>query len=264
MNDELRAAVGTSDCWDWYAQNMSLVVRRTSLAMVLLCRNGEDERLNRPSSLSRLKNAASTHSFASLFAQERLTTADSYASNHLVCHMDSDYTSVFTTRIDALGLMNAGHSELLRQKVANGVTREEYTHKPVSTQTRHLLPDRDPCIRMMDLKEKDLMFVKSALASFPLQGVPASKIIATHITKTESEAAEHPGLTYRDAISFTCDEGIKHVALPAISCGHGRIVLTPYLLYTELAYYRFPPDKEAQIAVESAQRALKSAKAPLS
>ncbi|EFJ10127.1 hypothetical protein SELMODRAFT_427472 [Selaginella moellendorffii] len=155
MNDELRTAVGTSDCWDWYAQNMSLVVRRTCVCVT--CdgvavpkwegREAEPSKFSFPSQKCR---------------KERLTTADSYVSNHLVCHMDSHYTSVFTTRIDALymasrklaarlpeqGLMNAGHSELLRQKVANGVTREEYT--------RHLLPDRDPCIRMMDLKEKDL------------------------------------------------------------------------------------------------------------
>ncbi|EFJ34527.1 hypothetical protein SELMODRAFT_405952 [Selaginella moellendorffii] len=390
MNDELRDVVGTSDCWNWCAQNRSLVVVLgdahvyvfgEALASVMLCRSGKDERLTRPSSLHRLKNASppQSSSLPFYYHKERLTTADSYlivTSRHLERHMDSDYTSVFTTRIDALGLEEACRQiagtgtdecrtfavvavgELLRQKVANGVTQEvsgqlhsaaedkeegpieifpdpaeesvsedenEYENefedefeefqdedelygviphglRPLDNGNPQLpepvtscepRPRRDPCIRVMDLKEEDLKLVckvgsckfviKSgdisewfvdgkndaivipvegqihreicyATGSFtgldiiPSAGLPASKIIITQGLKyskvRETEAVEHLGRTYRDAISFACGEGVKHIALPAISCGHGG----------------FPLDKAAWIAVESVQKALKSAK----
>ncbi|EFJ22376.1 hypothetical protein SELMODRAFT_416638 [Selaginella moellendorffii] len=262
MNYELRALVGTSDCWDWCAQTRSLVVVLgdahvyvfgEALASVILCRSGKDERLTRPSSLYRLKNASPPQSSSlpfyypfveicysgSLCTQERLTTADSYlivASRHLECHMDSDYTSVFTTRIDALlvtrelvqGLEEAccqiadvgtdecrtfavvPVGELLRQKVASGMTQEVsgqlhsaaedkeegpidiYSDPPDESESEDeeemvelygvrphgLRPlvngnpqvpkpvtsceprrPRDPCIRLMDLKGKDLKLV---------------------------------------------------------------------------------------------------------
>ncbi|EFJ25719.1 hypothetical protein SELMODRAFT_413632 [Selaginella moellendorffii] len=111
MNYELRALVGTSDCWDWCAQTRSLVVVLgdahvcvfgEALASVILCRSGKDERPTRSSSVYRLKNASppQSSSLPFYYHKERLTTADSYlivASRHLEWHMDSDYT-----RIDAL------------------------------------------------------------------------------------------------------------------------------------------------------------------
>ncbi|EFJ25714.1 hypothetical protein SELMODRAFT_413625 [Selaginella moellendorffii] len=393
MNYELRALVGTSDCWDWCAQTRSLVVVLgdahvyvfgEALASVILCRSGKDERLTRPSSLYRLKNASppQSSSLPFYYHKERLTTADSYlivASRHLECHMDSDYTSVFTTRIDALlvtcelvqGLEEAccqiadvgtdecrtfavvPVGELLRQKVASGMTqdvsgqlhsaaedKEEgpidiYSEPPDESESEDedepedeeemvelygvrphgLRPlvngnpqvpksvtsceprrPRDPCIRLMDLKEKDLKLVckvgsckfviKSgdilewfvdgkndaivipvggqihqeicfattgsrftALEIIPSEGL--SKIIATPGTRyskdRETEAARQLGLTYGNAITFACKEGVKHIALPAISCGSGG----------------FPVDKVARIAVESVQKALKSAEASI-
>ncbi|XP_024522402.1 uncharacterized protein LOC9646500 [Selaginella moellendorffii] len=352
MNEELRALVGSSDC--------------------------RDEKLTRPSSLYRLKNASppQSSSLPFYYHKERLTTADTYlivASRHLNYHMDSDFTSVFTTRIDALGLEEACRQiadvgsddcrtfavvpvgELLRQKVANGVTQEvsgqlhsaaeDIEENPVDInpepadesesededvpedpdesedeQAMELYdvrpdgflplvngnpqvpepftsckpgPPRDPCIRVMDLKEKDLKLVCKvgsckfvikngdikewfvdgkndaivvpvggqihreiciATGSFtgldiiPSGGLPAPKIIVIQGPKyykdRDMEAAEYLGLTYRNAITLACKEGVKHIAFPAILCRYGG----------------FPLDKVARIAVESVQKALKIAK----
>ncbi|EFJ19012.1 hypothetical protein SELMODRAFT_419711 [Selaginella moellendorffii] len=370
MNEELRALVGSSDCRDWCAQNRSLVVVLgdahvyvfgQALALVILCRSGKDEKLTRPSSLYRLKNASppQSSSLPFYYHKERLTTADTYlivASRHLNYHMDSDFTSVFTTRIDALGLEEACRQiadvgsddcrtfavvpvgELLRQKVANGVTQEvsgqlhsaaeDIEENPVdinpepadesesededvpedpdesedeqATELYDVRPDgflplvngnpqvpepftsckpgplRDPCIRVMDLKEKDLKLVcKVGSCKFVIKngdikewfvdgkndaivvpvggqihrgGLPAPKIIVIQGPKyykdRDMEAAEYLGLTYRNAITFACKEGIKHIAFPAILCRYGG----------------FPLDKAARIAVESVQKALKIAK----
>ncbi|EFJ06005.1 hypothetical protein SELMODRAFT_431088 [Selaginella moellendorffii] len=299
--------------------------------------------------------------------RERLTTADTYlivASRHLNYHMDSDFTSVFTTRIDALlvmgelvqGLEEACRQiadvgsddcrtfavvpvgELLRQKVANGVTQEvsgqlhsaaeDIEENPVDInpepadesesededvpedpdesedeQAMELYdvrpdgflplvngnpqvpepftsckpgPPRDPCIRVMDLKEKDLKLVcKVGSCKFVIKngdikewfvdgkndaivvpvggqihrgGLPAPKIIVIQGPKyykdRDMEAAEYLGLTYRNAITLACKEGVKHIAFPAILCRYGG----------------FPLDKVARIAVESVQKALKIAK----
>ncbi|EFJ33140.1 hypothetical protein SELMODRAFT_407336 [Selaginella moellendorffii] len=335
MNEELRAVVGTSDCWDWCAQNRSLVVVLgdahvyvfgEAFASVMLCRNGKDEMLTRPSSLYRLKNASPPQSSSEPFYyhKERVTTADTYllvASAHLGCHMDGDYTSVFTTRIDAMGLEEACRQiaagtdecrtfalvpvgELLRQKDINysymtilllSVNGNAQVPEPFICCNPG--PPRDPCIKVMDLKEKDLKLVckvgsckfviksgdikewfvdgrKDAIvvpvggqihreigfatgSSFtgldiiPSGGLPAPKIIITRGPKyfkdMETEAAKQLGLTYENAITFARKKGVKHIALPAISCGCGGV----------------PLDKAARIAVESVQKALKSAKASI-
>ncbi|EFJ11430.1 hypothetical protein SELMODRAFT_426363 [Selaginella moellendorffii] len=378
MNEELRALVGSSDCRDWCAQNRSLVVVLgdahvyvfgQAVALVILCRSGKDEKLTRPSSLYLLKNARPPQSSTLPFYyhKERLTTADTYlivASRHLNYHMDSDFTSVFTTRIDALLVMGElvqGLEEACRQiadvgsddcrtfavvpvgrqKVANGVTQEvsgqlhsateDIEENPVDLnpepadesesededvpedpdesedeQAMELYdvrpdgflplvngnpqvpepftsckpgPPRDPCIRVMNLKEKDLKLVcKVGSCKFVIKngdikewfvdgkndaivvpvggqihrgGLPAPKIIVIQGPKyykdRDMEAAEYLGLTYRNAITLACKEGVKHIAFPAILCGYGG----------------FPLNKVARIAVESVQKALKTAKASI-
>ncbi|EFJ34961.1 hypothetical protein SELMODRAFT_406028 [Selaginella moellendorffii] len=72
MNEELRALVGTSDCWDWCARNVVLgdshvYVFGEAFASVMLCRSGKDEMLTRPSSLYRLKNASPPQSSSEPF-----------------------------------------------------------------------------------------------------------------------------------------------------------------------------------------------------
>ncbi|EFJ27360.1 hypothetical protein SELMODRAFT_412077 [Selaginella moellendorffii] len=301
MNEELRAVVGTSDCWDWCAQNRSLVVVLgdahvyvfgEAFASVMLCRNGKDEMLTRPSSLYRLKNASPPQSSSEPFYyhKERVTTADTYllvALAHLSCHMDGDYTSVFTTRIDAMDINYSYMTILLFSVNGNAQVPEPYICCNPG-------PPRDPCIKVMDLKGKDLKLVckvgsckfviksgdikewfvdgrKDAIvvpvggqihreigfatgSSFtgldiiPSGGLPAPKIIITRGPKyfkdMETEAAKQLGLTYENAITFARKKGVKHIALPAISCGCGG----------------FPLDKAARIAVESVQKALRSAK----
>ncbi|EFJ21398.1 hypothetical protein SELMODRAFT_417405 [Selaginella moellendorffii] len=270
--------------------------------------------------------------FTNLCTQDRLPTADSYlivASRHLERHIDSDFTSVFATRIDALGLEEACRQiagtetddcrtfqvvpvgELLRQKVANGVTQEVTGQLHSAAEDKEEGPielymdefeakdedesgdkdeseDEDERLDGFDQEEDLKLVCKVGSCKLkriknghimesdgvndaivypvgeirnPFKRLPASQIIATQGPKYfidwETEAAMYLGLTYRDTISFACEEGVKHIALPAILRRCRGFVLTPYLLYTEFPlYFRFPLDKVA--AVESVQKALKS------
>ncbi|EFJ22237.1 hypothetical protein SELMODRAFT_416647 [Selaginella moellendorffii] len=321
MNYELRALVGTSDCWDWCAQTRSLVVVLgdahvyvfgEALASVILCRSGKDERLTRPSSLYRLKNASppQSSSLPFYYHKERLTTADSYlivASRHLECHMDSDYT-----RIDALvsivyfqsanelvtcelvqGLEEAccqiadigtdecrtfavvPVGELLRQKLHSAAEDKEEGPIDIYSEPPNESESKDEDIVAFD-QEKDLKIVcKVSSCKFVIKSgdilewfvdgkndgivIPVGGqvyCLGDHVTVfpycgtryskyRETEAARQLGLTYGNAITFACKEEVKHIALPAISCGFGG----------------FPVDKVAWIAVESVQKALKSVEA---
>ncbi|EFJ22245.1 hypothetical protein SELMODRAFT_416662 [Selaginella moellendorffii] len=311
MNYELRALVGTSDCWDWCAQTRSLVVVLgdahvyvfgEALATVILCRSGKDERLTRPSSLYRLKNASppQSSSLPFYYHKERLTTADSYlivASRHLECHMDSDYTSVFSL---------VPVAELLRQKVASGMTlegsgqlhsaardKEEgpidiYSEPPYESESEDEdeTEDEEEMVELYGVRPHGLRPLVNGNPQVPKPVTsrepqrprdPCIRVMDLKLVRKvgsckfvikSGDILEWFVNGKNDAIVIPVGGQIHQEGLPA-----SKIIATLGTRYskdreTEAARqlgltYGFPVDKAAHIAVECVQKALKSAEASI-